>query len=541
MTWSVFAAKSIDHVLQNKGAHTPGADGKNKNDYSSAQTRLNWQREIIRSLRSGTFRPLPARRVYIPKPNKPGQKRPLGIPPLTDRVVQDMLRRVLEPIFESRFHPHSYGFRPCRSAHHAVQRVRRLIQDGYTWVVEGDIKGFFDHVDHDILLRLVRKEVGDPRILRLIRAFLKAGVLEDGCFAVTDEGTPQGGLISPLLGNVYLNELDWFVARKYETIPTAYARKKQPYGCFICRYADDFVILVRGTREDAEALKAEVADFLRSQLRLELSLEKTLVTHVDEGFDFLGFHIRRYERNGKKAILAQPSQKAQVRFRDRIRELTRDVARHGGNLWILDLNRYLVGWAEYFRRGNSKRIFSKLDHILWWIIALQMRGRWRRSRMKGGFGNFMRQQLIPYRYDIQHPHYRRYSARNFGHWVDSSRTAALIVDCLSYYPIHYAPCFTQVHPYTPDGRVKVESIRKAGRLVTDAWRVAPPEKVNGPKVYGLLQGWLADRGNRCSRCGKDLDRTDLRKLLYRLVGRLRNAYKLKVSLQCRTCFALCKD
>lgn len=153
----------------------------------------------------------------------------------------------------------------------------------------------------------------------------------------------------------------------------------------------------------------------------------------------------------------------------------------------------------------------------------------------------MRQQLIPYRFDLQHPHYRRYIAKNFGHWVDSSRTAALVVDSLSYYPIHYAPCFTQVYPYTPEGRAKVEAIRKAGRLVTASWRVAPPERVNGPMVYGLLQGWLADRGNRCSCCGKDLDKTDMRQLLYRLVGRLRNAYKLKVPLRCRTCFVLCKD
>jgi len=194
MTWSAFAAKSIEHVLRNKGARTPGADGKTRKHYQTAEARLIWQRQILHDLRSGTFRPLPARRVYIPKPHKPQEKRPLGIPPLVDRVVQDMLRRVLEPVFESRFHPHSYGFRPYRSAHHAVQRVRRLIQDGYTWVVEGDIKGFFDHVDHDILLRLVQKEIGDQRILHLIRLFLKAGVLEDGSFELTDEGTPQGGL-----------------------------------------------------------------------------------------------------------------------------------------------------------------------------------------------------------------------------------------------------------------------------------------------------------------------------------------------------------
>lgn len=301
------------------------------------------------------------------------------------------------------------------------------------------------------------------------------------------------------------------------------------------------MVLVRGSREDAEALKADVTTFLREQLHLDLSQEKTLVTHVDEGFDFLGFNIRRFTRDGRKAILASPSRKAQARFRQRIRELTRDVAQHGGNLWILDLNQYLSGWAEYFRRGNSKRVFSKLDHILWWVIALRMRGRWRRSRMREGYGSFLRKQLIPYRFDAQHPPYRRYRARNFGHWVDSTCTSAWIVDCLSYYPIHYATCFTQLHPYTPEGRATVAAQKKARRLLTAAWRVSPPERLDGPRLYGLVQGWLERRGNRCSVCGKDLDRIDVRRLLYRLVGRLRNAFKGKVSLRCRTCSTLCND
>ena len=441
MTWSVMADKAIENVLHNRGARTPGPDGKTRSDYSSADARLAWRREILHRLRSDTFRPLPARRVYIPKPGKPDQRRPLGIPALIDRAVQGMLKLVLEPTFESRFHPHSYGFRPYRSAHHAVQRVRRLVKDGYTWAIEGDIKGFFDHVDHDILMQLVQQEVGDTRILRLIRAFLKAGVLEDGTFSVTEEGTPQGGILSPLLGNIYLNELDWYVAHRYETL-TKQARIRRPFGCFICRYADDFVLMVRGTREQAEALKAEVADFLRTKLHLELSAEKTLITHVDTGFDFLGFHIRRYHRSGRTVVLITPSKKAQARFRQRIRELTREVGHHDGNLWILDLNAYLAGWAEYFRRGSSSRTFSKLDHILWWVIALRMRGRWRRSQRRGGFGSFIRERLIPCRFDLQHPHYRRYQASNFGHWVDSHKTAAIIVDRLSGHhgksPLGYA-------------------------------------------------------------------------------------------------------
>lgn len=536
MTWSAFVDHAIEKVLRNKGSRTPGVDGKTRANYKTPQSRLLWRKSIIARLRHGSFRPSPVRRVFIDKPGKPGQKRPLGIPTLDDRVVQELLRSVLEPIFESRFHPHSYGFRPHRSTHHAIQRVRRLIQDGYNWVIEGDIKGFFDHVDHGILLQLVATEVGDRRILHLIRAFLKAGALQDGSFSPTEEGTPQGGILSPLLGNVYLNELDWFVARMYESIPTAYARKKLPLKCFICRYADDFVILVRGTREQAEALKAEVAAFLRDGLRLELSPEKTLVTQVEEGFDLLGFHIRRYHRSGRKAILATPSQKAQERFKQRCRDLTHEITVHNGHLWILDLNCYLSGWAEYYRRGNSKRTFSKLDHFLWWLIARRMRKRWRRNKAKGGFRRLMAAQLIPYRYDIQHPHYRRYQSRNFGYWIDSSKQQALVVDLLAYYPIRYAPCYTQLHPYTAEGRAKADALRKAGRLVSRAWQTGLPEKVDGPRLYAEVQHWLARYDGRCPHCGKPLQKWDVRHLLYRFIGRLRNAFKGTVLPRCRTCF-----
>ncbi len=299
--------------------------------------------------------------------------------------------------------------------------------------------------------------------------------------------------------------------------------------------ATHLVVLVRGSREQAEALKAEIAAFLKETLRLDLTDEKTLITHVDEGFDFLGFHIRRYHRNGRKAILATPSRKAQAKFRQRIRELTRDVAHHEGNLWIIDLNGYLAGWAEYFRRGNSKRIFSKLDNIVWWVIALRIRGRWRRSRVRKGFRRFMQEQLIPHRFDVQHPHNRRYRTKNFGHWVDSTKKAALIVDCLGHHPIHYAYCFTQIHPYTAEGRAKMEAQRRAGRLVNAAWRVVPPEKTNGPRVYSLLRGWLTRMGNRCSRYGKDLDKADVQGLLKRLARRLRNARTNPAPLYCRTC------
>lgn len=534
MTWSTFVAKSIEHVLQNKGSRTPGVDGKTRTDYHSAEARLKWQHEIVQALRTNTYRPAPVRRIYIDKPNKPGEKRPLGIPPLVDRCVQDMLRRVLEPVYEGIFHPHSYGFRPFRSAHYAIERIRQLILCGYTWVIEGDIKGYFDHVDHDILMRLVQRKVGDRQVLRLIRAFLKAGIMEGGTRLPSDEGTPQGGILSPLLANIYLNELDWFVADRFESL-TLPQRRKAPFGCFICRYADDFVVLVRGTRDQAEALKAEIASYLGQNLKLQLSEEKTLVTHVDNGFDFLGFRIQRFNRGGRRLVLASPSQKAQTKFQRRIGELTQEISRHGGSLWILDLNEYLAGWAEYFRWANSKNTFSKLDNQVWWIIALRMRGRWRRSRSKKGLKAFLRAQLVPYRFDAQHPRYKRFTKKNFGHWIDDSKTAAFIVDSLSYHPIRYSPLCTQANPYTAGGRRRLEGLKRSRKVTTTTWPLPPNEKSEGPKTYALLQQRIVQQGSRCTTCNKALDRADLERCLQRMAQKLYAVRDRTVHIQCITC------
>lgn len=177
--------------------------------------------------------------------------------------------------------------------------------------------------------------------------------------------------------------------------------------------------------------------------------------------------------------------------------------------------------------------------------AVVVRGRESRLHGEGpqwgaGWPQFLRERLIPYRFDLQHPHYRRYRARNFGHWMDSNRTTAVIVDSLNYYPIRYATRFTQASPYTPEGREQMTARQRAGKLVTVAWREPPPESMNGPKVYGLLQDWLARQGNRCTACGRDLDKVDVQKLLYRLAGRLRNAFKGSVNLLCKTCSASAK-
>lgn len=193
LTWSNTIDLAIRKVLSNRGARTGGIDGITRKQYSDYGQRLLLRSDIIRKLRDGTYTPVPVKRILIPKEYKPGAFRPLGIPTLVDRVVQEGLRFLLEPIFEQDFFRHSYGFRPFRSTHHAAKRVKTLMSQGYHWIIEGDIKGFFDNVDHQILLKLLRIRIHDPKIMALIKAMLKAGYIEDGRFKQSILGTPQGG------------------------------------------------------------------------------------------------------------------------------------------------------------------------------------------------------------------------------------------------------------------------------------------------------------------------------------------------------------
>lgn len=503
--------QAIHAVLQNKGARTPGVDGKTRSDYNSWEKRRSLRQTLSRELRSGNYKSSPVRRVWIPKPNKPNEKRPLGIPNLAERAVQEAVRSVLEPLYEQKFHRHSYGFRPYRSTHHAIQRTRAVIKKGFDWVIEGDIKGFFDNVDHGILLDILRRDIHDARLLRLVQTMLTAGFMDGDRFVESDVGTPQGGILSPLLATVYLFELDRFIHQKYEVLP-AHRRKKQPYGCFIVRYADDFVILVRGTQEQAENLRQEVAEFLRHTLRLELSLEKTLVTHVDRGFDFLGFNIRRYHRGGRWAVLATPSKKAQTKFLAKVDHLTRHVPVSEGWFWILELNEFLAGWAEYYRRFSSKSVFHYLDHRLWWLIARKMRKRYRTQVRRGGFGKWLRRQLVPYRFDALHPHYHHYRSKNFGTWTNAIQGGALIVDQLSYYPIEYAAYHSQVDPYSAEGRKRLEADRKLRGLLTAARKLETIDldpRDLATKAQALVTAIHNSQG-LCAQCQTPLTKADVR-------------------------------
>jgi RNA-directed DNA polymerase len=331
--------------------------------------------ELASELRERRYRPLPARRVLIPKPGTTEQ-RPLSIPPVRDRIVQAAVKIVLEPVFEVDFAPCSFGFRPKRSAHDALQVLIDESWRGRRWVVETDIASCFSAIPHDKLIEAVEERVCDQPVLKLLRAMLRSGVMEDGQVRRTVAGTPQGGVFSPAMCNVYLHRLD---------------RAWDDGDGVLVRFADDLVVMC-WSRSQAEQALARLTELLAG-LGLEPKAAKTRIVHLEEGgggFDFLGFHhrlVRSRGRNGTRPVMflaRWPADKAMQHARDRIRELTRRSRLLLAPEWVVeDLNQFLRGWAAYFRFGNSTARFGKIRSYARMRLALFIAKRNRRSREFG--------------------------------------------------------------------------------------------------------------------------------------------------------------
>jgi RNA-directed DNA polymerase len=377
-------------VRGNKGKRSGGVDGLAPIDVADVAELLA---DLRQDVKAGAFVPLPARERMIPKAG--GKLRRLGIATVRDRVAQAALKLVLEPIFEADFHPCSYGFRPKRRAHDAIAEIHQFTSRAYEWVLEGDIEACFDNIDHTALMNRVRRRVADKRVLALVKAFLKAGILgEDGFLRNTSTGTPQGGIASPLLANIALSVLDDHFAEAWQAMgATSYARWKRRQAGLptyrLVRFADDFVVLVHGSRADADVLREDVARVL-APIGLRLSEAKTRVSHIDEGLDFLGFRIQRRRKPGttKRVVYTYPSKKAVNAIIGRVRALTRRTAHPSLAALLRQLNPVLRGWCTYFKHGVSKATFGYLDEYAWRRVLAWIRRRYRKTKWAVLFRRF---------------------------------------------------------------------------------------------------------------------------------------------------------
>nr|WP_211248336.1 group II intron reverse transcriptase/maturase [Halomonas halodenitrificans] len=396
-------------TLASKGAKTAGVDGETRRVVE--QDISHYVDDIRSELLAGTYQPQPARRIYIPKAN--GKKRPLGIPTLRDRIVQRAMLMAMEPIWESDFHRLSYGFRPERSVHHAIRTVKlQLTDSGETkgrWVIEGDLASYFDTVHHRKLMRCVRRRICDSRFLDLLWKFIKAGHVDKGLFHAAHDGVPQGGVLSPLLSNIMLNEFDQWLEKRYlgkkarkdrwywnssiqREFPIAMRERRhwRPAVAY-CRYADDFVLVVKGNKAHAEAIREECRLFLEDDLSLTLNMDKTHVTHVNDGFIFLGHRVvRKRGPNGTmRPVTSIPREKAKNFAASLAKELS---SNHSANrIDMVDrLNRRLAGWANFYQHTDYTAItYRKIDGIVFWRF-----GHWLSRKYRASIKSMMRKHFL---------------------------------------------------------------------------------------------------------------------------------------------------
>jgi len=371
----VYKRKNLEEAwLRVKGnGGAGGVDGQTLMDFENGLA--EHLDRLHEELRSDTYEPLPVRRQLIPKAGQPGKFRPLGIPTIYDRVCQQALLNRLEPIFEPVFDDASFGYRRGRSTKDALRKIWKELGAGAEWIIDADLKDFFGSVEHERLLTLVAQRISDGRVLRLIERMLKAGVLSEGQRLPTEQGTPQGGIVSPLLSNILLTPFDCEMRRR---------------GFRLTRYADDWVITCH-TRAEACRVLAEATRILQA-LGVTLNVEKTRIVHVTTGFEFLGYKIKRGSRPLKLApgkirtgrrqgdLYAYPRAKSIEHFKDQIRQRTRRKSPVSTRELIAELNPVIRGWGQYFCKAHIRKLFARLDR---WILRRIWSQRFKRWRCRG--------------------------------------------------------------------------------------------------------------------------------------------------------------
>ncbi len=503
-------------VLSNQGAKTAGIDGITKKTLNSNTAQAEFVRELQEQLRSKQFRPLPVRRVYIPK--KDGKQRPLGIPTIKDRVGQMLLLMVLEPIYESDFLNCSNGFRPQRRTQNCIALLDSYInrRNKYYWVIEGDIKAAFDSIHHEILLKILNQRIADSRLLQLIKRFLKAGVMEGCLFKQTEFGTPQGGICSPLLANIYLHQLDLYWWNKYGNLnrkEKERRRLRHQGNCALIRYADDWLVLTNGGKTEAIRLRDEFRDFLREELKLELSESKTRITHVNDGFDFLGFHVQRYvSAHDRPKVLVTPAPENLKKLKLKIKEMTRRKRFQDSPLLkISALNAVLRGWINYYRHCNVKKIAKDLD---FWVN--QRLFLWLQKRQK----------LSPRRILKMYKHRENGKRYNLGIRNGDKYQFLYRMSDLSLTKYRSR---SPENPYL-DGEWITEVSLPESPIPKHTWN----GNADNSQWRELKEEIKAERGSKCELCGsqENLD-------LHHVIARRKKGNDIKENLQllCRSCHA----